>query len=612
MGSIPKGDKPTPTPGSTTVAAKQKRAENERERFEEARRRYNITRYYLEELSDVSYRDAIPLIEDAIEEGKLEGPAPSYATLWRWVDHYEEVKKAGRAPRILDFVAQSSSGRNRKPIHPVIEDFLHEQIVKGQIRTGTKLHKAAVKKAKEEGVPQPSEWQVRRYIEEFDIVEMVGGRYGRRAALIDAMPKGRLPTDWSNDVWMLDETRAPAYIRALDRGTLEWAPVKPWVILLMDVFSRLILSFWVVEPYKYGTEPTYTSDDVLGTLLGASFPAVAPDITQRYAGYLPRELRWDKHSTHQKLADNIRRLGIHVCEPVGESPYRQGRVERLNGTIKGLCDFIKGVDHAFQPVHRDTMKEDPKNTRSRAAGSKHRESAKQQIAVEDLHDVHSFREALAEQIQEYNEQQHSMLRGLSPEVAYVQGLDKEKARPGEDALLLMEEKVLTCTKVGVDHTVNGDRVVFNPLSVDFDIGVGDQLLCFADPLQRRLFVHQDGRTKAMMPSEDWARKDDYIGTVKDQQRAAAQASERGEKIRKQALEDEVGEEGVARAAEEKADLEEEEFPERREGVVERKRREVHRTMREHAIDPEELDEEGRRPRRRGLAGDPREQLRRSS
>ncbi|HKK07291.1 MAG TPA: hypothetical protein VKA44_00250 [Gemmatimonadota bacterium] len=159
--------------------------------------------------------------------------------------------------------------------------------------------------------------------------------------------------------------------------------------------------------------------------------------------------------------------------------------------------------------------------------------------------------------------------------------------------------------------------------------MGTELNCFADPLQRRLFVRfDDGRVRAMLTKEDWARVADHVTIVKDHQRRAAEASEHAHEIRRDALDERFGP-GTAELADEQmrqlldqgeddeGDEHEEDLPPASAGLVARKRAKAARARRQAAEKAarqgprEKFDENGRRIVPAHLAGDPRQQIRRA-
>lgn len=614
------GDKPTTSFSKGSIHAKHEAEAKERDRVEAARRRFTIVLYYRDHLESMSMREAAEHIQEACASDELPfDEGPSHPTLWRWLKKAEEIEERGEDLSLFHFLEKSPPGRAPEPIDPELEEFMDRQIIDGSALYATDLHEAVEKKAEELGVDSPSLDQVRRYIDDFPMPERLAGKYGRRAAYIDAMPRSTLPADASHQMWLLDETPAPVNVREADPDTAQLVPVRPWIIILMEVFSRVILSFFVVPPFKYGRTPTYTSDDILGTLLGGAFEDLAPDVCRPFAGYLPKEMRWDKHKTHEKLADALRALHINVVDPVGEMPMRQGRIERINKTVKSLCRDLRGHVDTYLPVHKELLKEAPEKARTRAAGSAtYREKRKQLIAVEDLYTVEEFSEQFGERVALYQDDVHSMLGGVSPHVAYARS--RPDGHPGVNALALMRNTVLTVTRAGIDHTYKGQRVLFSPASIGETIDPGEKLHCYTDPLMRRLFTRlPDGRIRAMMRAEDWARTDDYVATIRDQQRRLAEASDRARQVRAEKLDAEVGAGAAERAEAQRRELlgepddpEEQGLPPRQQGVVAHVRAKYQRAVRERRrASQEQFDENGRRIVPPHLAGDPRQQIRRT-
>lgn len=197
MGQHPNGEKRITSRGTNSVASKTKQAERERGRYEKGSHRYQVARYYVRNLSEYSYRDAIPYLEQANEEGEFpRDHVPSYVSLSRWVKTYQTVQEEkDRSPCVFDFIADKRTGRDRKWIHPWVENWLYDQVLQGPYTTVPELHKAAVSTAEENDWEPPSEWQVRRYVDEFEVKYRSAAQHGRNAALIDAMPSSTIGAD---------------------------------------------------------------------------------------------------------------------------------------------------------------------------------------------------------------------------------------------------------------------------------------------------------------------------------------------------------------------------------------------------------------------------------
>lgn len=101
MGQHPNGEKRITSRGTSSVASKTKQAKRERGRYEKGNHRYQVTRYYVGNLSEYTYREAIPYLEQANEEVELpRDHVPSYSTLSRWVKTYETVQDEKTAQRV--------------------------------------------------------------------------------------------------------------------------------------------------------------------------------------------------------------------------------------------------------------------------------------------------------------------------------------------------------------------------------------------------------------------------------------------------------------------------------------------------------------------------------
>lgn len=585
----PKGEDPLKPGGTRTQASKDRQLKHERRRHRRAQHRHQVARHFIEELEgEYSYREAVEQLREPIEEGHFPGDrVPNHSTLWKWVKQYREFQEEhGEAPSAFAFLEKKRTGRNRKELDPELEDWLFDQVLQGRIRGVPNQHRAAVREALENGWDVPTKWQIRRYVDEFSVHDRIAAQHGRNAAEVDGAPASTLPTDRPHDMWLIDQTTVPVFIRAVDPTTKNWIAVKPWVSMVLDVRTRVILSYHIVDPFKYGGEPSFTAPDVFGSVLGAALPELSPEETRPHAGYLPDEIRWDQHSVHKSLRPVFEKHGFKLPDTVGEKPHRQGRVERINGTVKHMCDDILGVEHAHFPVGDGDTDEHPKSKRKKAAGDKKRLRKKAPIHVEDLHNLRELREEFGRRVAEYNSREHSFLKGRSPEIRYKELLDKETARSGRDAIFMMEDKMLTVTKAGIDHQENGVRVKFAPESAGAELDIGDEVHCFCDPLQRRLFAEYGGRLLCLQPLEEWADQRSGEEVARRKNRKAAEASEYAEELEKKSLEEEAGpaahEKAQAALAEETGEDDDDDLPPRNQGLVAHKRAEAKQEIRRRA------------------------------
>lgn len=406
------------------------------------------------------------------------------------------------------------------------------------------LHRDLVKFAKSKGIKNlPTLSMVEREVKKLDLEEESAARHGARAAVLDSMPKATVPADYPHEIWTLDEFRSPVLLRAVNPLTEKLTGVRPWVVLVADNCSRVVLARHVVRPFQYGGKVSFTEDDVLGTILGAALPALAPDVCVEYAGYLPEALRWDKAGAHRPLREKLVDHRIRVPKLPGEQPYKRGSIERLIGTTKEFFTSVRGHKDFWKPIKRTGAKKakgrKTKNSRKYAS----RMPQRQPIPVEDLLSYEEFVEALDEKIHEYNHTKHRAL-GATPHAVHLGKFRKDRARPGRDALFLMGPRVLTCTQGGVEF----GNTPFAWDSGGRQLKVGQQIMCRADPLLRGIFAEVDDDVLFLEPMAQWARNMNGADVDRERYERARELADYAAALRKERLADEVGEEAVIEVA----------------------------------------------------------------
>lgn len=123
---------------------------------------------------------------------------------------------------------------------------------------------------------------------------------------------------------LLDHTELPIYVVPTGHTIAE----KPWVTVVMDAKSRLVLS-WVMT---FGTP---TSEQVRAALIQSFMIDFAPD-GQTPIGGLPDRAVWDRglDFLSKLITESCLRLGVTPVALPGYSPHLKGRLERSWRTVK--------------------------------------------------------------------------------------------------------------------------------------------------------------------------------------------------------------------------------------------------------------------------------------
>lgn len=538
------GDKPHKLGGTNSPASRKRKAEQMDRAERRARWRYKIIRYvYDNDLADLPRTEIHAHLQDAFDAGELEvRRVPAYGTINRWMNKAEELYGGDqqRAVHLSDWFDEGRPGRPPKEFDDQLEEFLRQELMIQNHTSVAELHRMAKRKANELDVEAPSYSWIKRFRNRFDQGKLAAAKHGRRAALADMTPKLTVPASMPHEIWTLDEKQAPVWVRAYHPSKKEYVAVKPQVILVVDNYSRVVVSYRVVPPFHHGTKVSYNEDEVLGALMSGFFQELAPPATRDFAGFVPMGLRWDRHSTHRGLANRLDNNGVHVPEVPGATPWAQGRIERLIGSMKALCQHITGWDQKWQPASE--VRQEPGKARSKAATTSKRDTTKMLIATRDLPNHRQFREAFDEQVRDYNNRVHSVI-DMEPEVAYFDALEPDHCRVGYDFLHALNTRTFRMTKKGL--TYRKERFAWE--SGGRRLHVGETVRGKPDPLLRGLFIEVNDAWEFMSRMEDYARKADHRKLTIESQRKAKQDSLEARQAREQRQEDVLGLGGIAEA-----------------------------------------------------------------
>lgn len=365
----------------------------------------------------------------------------SKATMYRYIDKYLATEKtSGLLPNVSD------GGRGKSRIEENAEIILQETIKEVYLKTQKpkvqKVVREYMRRCYNAGVEAAKEGTVRYRIKQISDREKAYSRLGRRSAarLYDptpgSFPEGRFPLE----VAQIDHT--PIDLQFVDDGTR--LPIgKLWLTVLIDVFSRLILGFYV-SPDAPGITP-------LGKCLTH---AILPK--EKELARLDVEGKWNAWGLVNKIhADNagefrgydLRRVCLEYdmdleWRPVGRPQYGS-HIERLLGTFMQEVHLLSGTTFSNVQAKGDY------------------DSEKNAVFTYD-----EFEKWLTTYIVGvYHKQIHSGT-GLPPEVLYERGLlvgTDDFAGTGFPALITDEKKLIIDMLPGVERTVRQSGVVIDKI-----------------------------------------------------------------------------------------------------------------------------------------------------
>ena len=494
MGHRP-SDRPYKPGGTKTYTSRKRQAASTNERARRAKRRLAVVREGHRLLKDgYNKRESWELLKERSTDPDcpFSEELPSLSTYYRWLLATEERA----SPSLTALIEKPKPGRPRKELPSEIASFIKKKVKHGYQSTVSSIYRTVERRF---GDKAPSEYLVRRFINELDPAFVSGSRHGSKAAIADSMPKLTVPADFPHQYWVMDELHMPFWVKAWHPGNERLVSAKPYAAAVIEAYSRALISLTLFRPWNHNTEGGYDSDDILATFASAALPEVAFPPCTAYAGFLPEELRMDNHSTHFLLRDLFGNPGqVTVAGLRSGSPWAQGIIEALVDSIKELVAELEfpGLVTKFLPADRATL--DPRASRSRTAASTSGRQPRQiMVAVEDLLSFEEAQEHLQTLVREYNSRPHSGLGERTPEDVYHSSLRSTKElSSGHDLLYYLNARTVTMSD---RLEVLGQR--FAPQVNGRLLTKGEKLVVKVDPQKRGLWV-VEGNDHWFVPTLD--------------------------------------------------------------------------------------------------------------
>jgi putative transposase len=298
--------------------------------WNEANRRFEIIRPLLAG-SDRTRED----VEDAAAAAGVH-----WTTLYRWINLYLPT---GRVSSLIPVRSDGGRGKGRLPdaVEQVITDTIEKYYLTALKPSVEGTIREIEKECRARGLEKPSDSSVQRRIRRIPEVEALAGRRGRRAALEKFAPHGTPP----EVEWPLAETQ-------IDHSLLDIMVVdsehrlpigRPWLTVLIDVFSRVILGFFVSldPPGSIGTglciaNAILPKERWLARLgIDAEWPVWG----------LPHRIKLDnaKEFRGKMLRRAAQERGIDLQFRKVKQPKYGAYIERLIGTIASKIHLLPGT-----------------------------------------------------------------------------------------------------------------------------------------------------------------------------------------------------------------------------------------------------------------------------
>lgn len=388
------------------------------------------------------------------------------ATIYRWIDAYERTE---RVSALLPPKRLGGRGKSRLPeateaiIKATIEDFYLNR----QRRSAQKTYEEVVLRCLNAGVPRPHPNTVRNRIKQLSDEQKLKRRVSAKAARERFSPvTGHFPgADFPLAVVQIDHTVVDIVLV----DDVHRRPVgRPWITLAMDVFSRMVVGFYV----------SFDPPGALSSGLSIAHAILAKEKwLERHGISTPWPCWGVMKSIHADNAKEFRgNMLRRACEEHGielnfrpvATPHYGGHIERLLGTL-------------LQEIH----------TLPGTTFSNPRERGEYDSEANAAMTLSEFEKWLATFIVEvYHQRVHNSLH-TSPVKKYEQGIFGTKDEPGVGlpARVVDEDRLRLDFMPYVERTIQAYGVVIDEVHY-----YGDVLRRFInaadpdDPKRKRLFI----------------------------------------------------------------------------------------------------------------------------
>lgn len=365
-------------------------------------------------------------VEQAIEEGRLDGAAPSRVTLWRWWKRYTE---AGRDYAAL--IDRPPSGRPPTPLDPWLERFLR-RIVRARPNLGPKKlfekGQTFASKSRRVGTAPRNVDQIRRWRNSIPTAELQMSQYGTRTARAETQLKRTYPTTRPHELWQVDEVQLPVWIRIWHAVDKKWVIAVAWGVFVRDHYSKAILGWWVKTPsLRRPFNTQFTAQEVLATIAGAAVPDLAHPVVRHMVTGDPEKVLMDGSGAMTKARATLKAKNLvdsSHSEPY--APWQNGGIENYFRTLKrrDLPELV-GSKVEWIPFHSNV---DPRTARDRNVDP----SPKlREIPLMCLPRPEHLRWAVGHFVKEHNSTgtRPAPHRGMTPESVFLRDRERTARRP---------------------------------------------------------------------------------------------------------------------------------------------------------------------------------------
>lgn len=418
--------------------------------------------------------------------------------------HHRNLKRLARPASdntVDSYLSRDLGGVKGWQPSPALAEYLGAEARRGDV-SDRALYARIKEKAESFGEQIPGFWAVRRLIlKARSAPGMLAAQFGRAAVLHDGVEHGVVVVPYAHHTWVLDEFVLPVYCKIADPDTGTLVHTRPVLILIVDQYSGVIVSYGLAVPPAAIPDASASSQDIIGTLYSAFLPEIASKACRQYAGHLPEVVRWDRATTHQAARVSLEMLRIAVPFLPPHTPYRRGLIEVTGRLIKMLCRNLVRSEATYS-VAEASRRQSLEGIHSALTPIRSRTP----IRVEDLPTMQEVAAAVDEMVDRLNKGKRRRIR-TSPHCRY---LESPPARSGEDSTSLLSgspRRGIDAVRLLPTHHVKvakGGVVIHDtPFWVNdgrgLSVPVGTKVLVSVDPLLRGAWLHDGSVLRFLAP-----------------------------------------------------------------------------------------------------------------
>lgn len=435
---------------------------------------------------------------------------------------------------------KAGKGRPKKELDERLMDEFRKELELQRYASEKDLWRHLCAFADNLGVERPSAAKIYALLKEEPYIALVAAKHGTMAARADATPGSTVAAYWPHHIWALDELTVPVWIRLWLNRAVGWIAVRVDACIVIDVYSQVILGWYIGNPLRRGALRGLDRFDVFGAACSALFPDLADPRLVDYVGHIPHVLRFDKAKAHDLAGIRFRMLGVEVPKLPGYQPWLRAEVEAVVGIVKSMCCRLDGYDEKWGVAEYEA--EIASKRRKLAVAQGQRLPTHVHATVEQLMTLEQLRRAFGDVVDRYNQREHDAW-GTTREARYFNALPDAEVRPWTDAMVALQPKRVEVGKASLRYRGQ----TFAPKVGARMLEVGEHVTFRPDPLLRGVFVQDAGMIEFLPLKSEWAKDVSGVDVAREQNAIAGHYSRLARDARAAYQADRLGDSGAALA-----------------------------------------------------------------